>query len=455
MNFLEGQNYIKKKEFGKALNFFLKLEKEKIQDDKIFFYLGIIYFEINEFEKSILNYERYLDNFPNSRNALYNLAIVNYSAGNLKLAKNIFHKLIQLNKKDIGAYYGLYNVDPNSLTNENYKNLLKLKKNDNLSLYDKGIIGFLLSIKDKKDKKFKNEIEQLDNSHINIYNSNYQYNTSSQFYYNKIINKHFDKVKILKQNNSKFELSQINPIFIIGLPRSGSTLIESILTSGVKKIHSLGECHIFNVSIINQIGSKIYYKNFDPNKFNFSIDKKILCEDIYDKYFTYFGDESIQNKFVLDKSLENFFNIEIIFNIFPKAKFLHTYRNPKDAVVSIYQSMLPELSWTHNINDILKYIDDYLKVVNYFKNKYPNLILDINLEKFTENTEKFSKVFYEFCDLSWNKETLNYYKRKDLFTKTLSSNQIRTKVKTYEYNKYKPYYFIFEKYKKKYKWLND
>ena len=72
MNFLEGQNYIKKKEFGKALNFFLKLEKEKIQDDKIFFYLGVIYFEINEFEKSILNYKRYLDNFPNSRNALYN-----------------------------------------------------------------------------------------------------------------------------------------------------------------------------------------------------------------------------------------------------------------------------------------------------------------------------------------------------------------------------------------------
>ena len=168
MNFLEGQNYIKKKEFGKALNFFLKLEKEKIQDDKIFFYLGIIYFEINEFEKSILNYERYLDNFPNSRNALYNLAIVNYSAGNLKLAKNIYHKLIELNKKDIGAYYGLYNVNPNSLTNENYENLLKLKKNDNLSLYDKGIISFLLSIKDKKDKKFKNEIEQLDNSHINI-----------------------------------------------------------------------------------------------------------------------------------------------------------------------------------------------------------------------------------------------------------------------------------------------
>ena len=62
MNFLEGQNYIKKKEFRKALNFFLKLEKEKIQDDKIFFYLGIIYFEINEFEKSILYYEKYLDN---------------------------------------------------------------------------------------------------------------------------------------------------------------------------------------------------------------------------------------------------------------------------------------------------------------------------------------------------------------------------------------------------------
>ena len=56
------------------------------------------------------------------------MQIVNYSAGNLKLAKNIYLKLIQLNKKDIGAYYGLYNVNPNSLTNENYENLLKLKK---------------------------------------------------------------------------------------------------------------------------------------------------------------------------------------------------------------------------------------------------------------------------------------------------------------------------------------
>ena len=59
--------------------------------------------------------------------------------------------------------------------------------------------------------------------------------------------------------------------------------------------------------------------------------------------------------------MENFFNIEIILKFFPNAKFIHTYRNTNDAIIGIYQTMLPELSWGHKIQDIVEYIDIYKK----------------------------------------------------------------------------------------------
>ena len=115
--------------------------------------------------------------------------------------------------------------------------------------------------------------------------------------------------------------------------------------------------------------------------------------------------------------------------------------------------MLSELSWTHKIEDILSYIDNYIEIMNYFKSKYPEKIMDINLENFTFDSENVGKKIYEFCELEWNKDVLDFYKREDLFSKTISFNQIRKKISQYDIKKYAPYVHLIEKYNKKYKWL--
>ena len=122
-----------------------------------------------------------------------------------------------------------------------FQDLLQIKNNNKFSLYDEGLINFLLSKKEKKNKKYKKEIEYLNDYHFKIFNSNYSYNTTSQFYYNKIINRYFDKIKFDKIDKKSVNQDEYEPIFIIGLPRSGSTLIESILTSGVEKIGTVGD----------------------------------------------------------------------------------------------------------------------------------------------------------------------------------------------------------------------
>ena len=449
MNILEGQKLIKSKEYAKALTYFLDLKKKNINNTTIYFYLGLIYFEFNKFCKSIFYYNKFLKKEPKSEAGLLNLAIAKQAIGKVEAAKELYLKIININNLNIRAYYGLYLLDVNFLNNDLFKNLKEISKNKKLNLYQKGIIDFLFSKRAKINNENNKELEYLQNSHKNFFNSNQSYNLSAQFYYNQVISNFYNKLNI--QEKDKINNEGVNPIFIIGLPRSGSTLIESILTSSKENIISFGECNVFNVSILDQIGPKIYSEKFDNKKFEFLINKESLNKSILEKYSQY---SDIKHEKFVDKSLENFFNIEFIKSIYPKAKFIHTYRNPMDSVISIYQSMLPELSWTHNIEDILLYMDNYYKVLKYFKSKYPEIIMDIKLEEFTEKSELLTKKLFDFCELGWSANILKFYKRKDLYSKTLSFNQIRSKVLKYNKKKYQSYFNLLTDYKNKYHWLN-
>ena len=449
MNISEGQKLIKSKEYSKALNYFLGLQKKNINNTTIYFYLGLIYFEFNKFGNSIFYYNKFLKKEPKSEAGLLNLAIAKQAIGQVEAAKELYLKIININSLNIRAYYGLYLLDVSFLNNDLFKNLNEISKNKKLNLYQKGIIDFLFSKRAKINNEYNKELEHLQNSHKNFFNSNQSYNLSAQFYYNQVISNFYNKLNI--QENNKINNEEVNPIFIIGLPRSGSTLIESILTSSKENIISFGECNVFNVSILDQIGPKIYSEKFDNKKFEFLINKESLNKSILEKYSQY--SDIKHNKFV-DKSLENFFNIELIRSIYPKAKFIHTYRNSMDSVISIYQSMLPELSWTHNIEDILLYMDNYYKVLKYFKSKYPEIIMDIKLEEFTQKSELLTKKLLDFCELGWSANILKFYKRKDLYSKTLSFNQIRSKVLKYNKKKYQSYFNLLTDYKNKYHWLN-
>ena len=205
------------------------------------------------------------------------------------------------------------------------------------------------------------------------------------------------------------------------------------------------------MAILNQLSHKIFDKHFDKKNFHFSIDCSELDSFVTKKFNNLF-DFNKNVKFI-DKTLENFFNVEIILNLFPNAKFLHCFRNFNDAIIAIFQSLLPTLSWTHNLDDIMNYVDDYIKTINYFKKKYPGKIMDIKLENLTKDNERTSKEIFNFCDLEWNERSLNFSQNTNLQIKTTSNVQLRDKVKNYDYDQYKQYKFMLSAYKKKYKWI--
>ena len=103
----------------------------------------------------------------------------------------------------------------------------------------------------------------------------------------------------------------------------------------------------------------------------------------------------------------------------------------------------------------MEYVDNYLKIIEYFNKKYSNKILRINLEDLTNNPNQISKKIYSFCNLKWSQKILEFYSKKDLLVSTASNIQIRENIKKYDFERYKPYKKLLSNYKKKYKWLNN
>ncbi len=435
-----GKTLIKKKQFSKALFVFDKILKNKPNDLRANFQMGKIFYELNDLNKSILFFEKCNKIQPNTPNVLFNLALILQSTGKIEKAKEKYLELISINKKDIKSYYGLHSLDINNITPEFNDILHKLNNDENITIFEKALINFIFSKLEAKKEKFDNEIKYLETSHKQCFEANLLINNQANFYYKNIISNYFNKINFKNNFISISKFNDSKHIFIVGLPRSGSSLVETIITHNSKSIISVGEFHGINTSILDQVGKIIYSKNFDKKKFKFEINKKIFQESLIEKF------SNLDKEIYLDKSLENFFNIEIILEFFPNSKIIHTYRNFKDSVIAIYKTMLPELSWSHKLEDIVEYINIYKKTINYFKKKYPNKIIDVELSKLTEEKETETKRILNFCDIQFKDDFLNFDKNEKLFNKTNSFLQVRNKIKKYEDKKYVPYYHLLKKF---------
>ena len=438
MSYEFGKLLIKKKEYNKAFMIFKDILKKNPNDLGANFQLGKINYELNDLNQSIFFFKKCNQIQANTPSILFNLALSLQSIGKINEAKKQYLKLISINPNDVKSYYGLFFLDITNINSNYYNKLQSLINNNKISLFEKSLINFIFSKIEKKNGNLNNEINFLEISHQQCYNSNSTFNNQSDFYYKNIISNFFNKIKFEKNFKEVENFNKNEHIFIVGLPRSGSTLVETILSHNSKSIVSVGEFHGINTSILDQISKFIFSQNFKYTDYQLVIDRKIFQNSLIEKY------NNFERSIYLDKSLENFFNIDIILEFFPNAKFIHTFRNYEDSILGIYLSMLPELSWSHNIKNIINYIKNYKRVINYYISKYPDKIIDVDLSKLTNNQESEGKKILEFCNIPVNDNFLNFYKNKKLFNKTNSFLQVRNKIMKYENEKYKHYYYLLK-----------
>ncbi len=434
------------REFKNAKNYLEKCLKINENNHIVLNNLANIFLKEKNLIKAEKFYLKSIDKKKDYSIAIINLAILYEQVGRLEESKKCYLKAISLEPKKISIYYNLSRIDKNFINKKKIDFLKDLLNNEKLELIDKAYSFFLIAQYERKNNFFKKEIFYLKKAHQNLFNSQLNLNNELLNYWLNIISKKYNTFKFINRSKDN-ELTSFDPVFIIGLPRSGSTIVETILSSGDTNVRNFGETNMFNGALLS---THNLLREKDDNKINLNLINKTIKD-----FIEYENIQKTENKIFTDKSLENFFYIEIILKIFPKAKFINTFRNLEDNVFAIFQQAFLKMSWTNSIEHILEYIDNYLKVISFFKNQYPDKILSLNLEDLTMNPKEVSKKLFKFCGLKWNEKVLKFYKREDLIVTTASNIQIRENINKYDFEKYEPYKEFLKIFSGKYDWLSQ
>ena len=378
--------------------------------------LGNLYLATNKYKESINSFKKAIE--LNSKYFIfhYNIAIAYKNIGDFENSKKYLNNSIKLNPNFYTAHRTLSQiVNYKKKNNEHLSLILKIYNDKKIENYKKSELAFALG-------KIYDDIKD--------YNLAYKYYNEGNFYRRKEISfsienekKEFASLKEIFSKNfiSKFNKQKNNnavPIFILGMPRSGTTLVEQIISSH-PKVYGGDELYILT-SYMN--------KNFTKISEIVNLNDKIINKISHD-YIQYLKRISSNSPKVTDKFPINFKWIGMIQLMFPKSKIVHCTRNSKDTCLSIFKNYFvnKKLNFAYDLDELVEYYNQYFNLMKYWKTIFPNTIIDINYENLILNPEIEIKKLIKSCDLKWDKKCLNFHKNQRAI-KTASDTQARKKI---------------------------
>lgn len=223
------------------------------------------------------------------------------------------------------------------------------------------------------------------------------------------------------------------PIFIVGVPRSGTTLLESALSTH-REVASGGELPLMPYATQEVLAWA------DEVKWGGGILPDHIIEDIRNKYFAQYRDYGIQDaNYVTDKQPNNFLSISLIRQVFPEARIIFIRRNPVETGFSIYRRNFSRTwKFANSLEEIGHYYGQYARVKAHWFETLGDELGFIQYEDLVRDFEGQLKRLVAFCGLEWDANCLEYYKQ-DRTVITFSTAQVRKPPSAKHLNSTKPY----------------
>lgn len=225
------------------------------------------------------------------------------------------------------------------------------------------------------------------------------------------------------------------PIFIVGMPRSGTSLTEQIMAAH-SNVYAAGELDtLFNISsqmkqdLGGEVAYPLYVKKLNQNN----------LDDMADVYLNKLNDLSASEEYVTDKMPHNFYLVGLIQLLFPDARVIHCKRDPMDTCLSIYfQDFSDVHSYAKNLFDIGTHYHQYQRLMEHWKQVLTIPILDINYEELVSDQEAVTRRILDFCELDWEENCMQFHKVKRTID-TASFDQVRQPLYTKSVQRWKHY----------------
>ena len=419
-----GNNYKYRFEYNKSKQFFYKALEKNSNYTEALLNLGTVEFALNKNNEAIRFFEKALKTNDKAIPIHLNLAISYQSIGEFKKAIMHLNKINELNKEFTRADKMLSSLINYKDEEDHFQRMLNKLKELKLTDEQKIYLFFALgkAYEDKGD--YLNALNYFKKGNkLKRDKSNYQIKKDEELSNN---------IKSLFKNyhfNNNKKVDNIKPIFILGMPRSGTTLIEQIISSH-KDVEGLGEVNFFNI-VAEQEFTKILNEKKNLN----DLESKIITQ----KYNEYLNNFEIKKKYFTDKTLLNFFWIGFIKMCYPQAKIINCVRNVKDNCLSIYKNLFDyEGAWCYDENDLTAYYKIFSDIIDFWKKRLPEGLYEIKYEDLVDNSDKEIKDLIKYCGLDWDENCLNFHKNNNVI-KTLSVNQARKKIYSSSINSFDKY----------------
>ena len=221
------------------------------------------------------------------------------------------------------------------------------------------------------------------------------------------------------------------PVFVLGMPRSGTSLIEQVLASH-SRVVGVGECEEFRRLAAQRFGGRL--ENIGNGLSGESL--RQLGAD-YAAYVTAKAPGAVR---IVDKTIANFFCAGLIHLVLPKARIIHMVRDPMDTCFSCYSQLFMGFSkFAFDLGELGRYYKAYADVIAHWRRVLPaETMLEIRYESLVENFEAEARRLIAFCGLDWEDACLRFYQTKRA-VRTASAVQVRQPLYKDAVGRWKPY----------------
>ncbi|MDX1812634.1 MAG: sulfotransferase, partial [Gammaproteobacteria bacterium] len=424
--------YMANNKAEKAIPYLTRASELHPDNAKLLYNLGLAYQSCNEIQAAIHFYQLSTERDAQFVQAFNNLGVAYQHLGKLELANTYLAKAFEIDPTCSEAYY-------------NFSQSHKFTEQDT------PLIARIESLLEQQGLHKTSEIK-LHFALGKIYDDLKNYSTAFrhfetanalkyQGFDNKAINNYIDTIiatytpERIKQLTARINPSKKRFIFVVGMPRSGTTLVEQIISSH-PLIQSGGEIGFIG-DIIDELPDMIDSHQGYPQcieAFNAS-----MIGQISQKFNIYLNNLGGNFSNITDKSPINFLHLGLIKMLFPQSIIIHVTREPVATCLSCYfQNFDKQHQYSYNMNTLTEFYLSYTRIMSHWKSLFGDEIYDISYETLVSDAEQQMKDLISHCDLNWDESCEKYYNQPNVVS-SASKWQARQPIYTNSIEKWKNY----------------